>query len=494
MAPYPGDPENYLQKRGPRFKAYLTPSGLLKVYDYVRDRETYYPSRYAAKPSDEPGLSYARECSLESDIIIVQPSQYRTTLPRNCWAWNAERILELGAPYSHAEWRNPPVAGKRFSVTPIEPRAIPNEFDAYQINDSLLSFQTRISREDLHNQELNLPRWYYTQLMASHDSLLAAFGPDDGPDDYPERRNISTQNFRDLRHGSGANFRTVSHPPQSGIGLELNAMNLALFGQQVERGTYPALHRTAARRKRLSRVIPKPAVVVVHLNGHPVRAMIDSGSLGDFVSTTVAEQLKLKKEELNESIPVQLAAPGSRTSVNYGTTMHFEYEGISCQKYMDVMNLHTYDVILGTPFIYQHKITVGLNPITVSIGSKDPLPMKEGSDVSQLSSRAMELYEEGLEKVRTELKEYALPLCKSASETPLPPLRAINHEIPLIDESKIYSWRPSRCPEALRPQWDAKRAAYVETGRWRVTANGNAVPMMFIRKPGKPGDPPRMRN
>ena len=33
-------------------------------------------------------------------------------------------------------------------------------------------------------------------------------------------------------------------------------------------------------------------------------------------------------------------------------------------------------------------------------------------------------------------------------EMDLPPFRAINHEIPLIDVNNIYPWRPSRCPEA----------------------------------------------
>ncbi|KAG6912349.1 hypothetical protein DXG01_015249, partial [Tephrocybe rancida] len=53
----------------------------------------------------------------------------------------------------------------------------------------------------------------------------------------------------------------------------------------------------------------------------------------------------------------------------------------------------------------------------------------------------------------------------------------------------VYPWRPSKCPEALRPQWDEKRAAYVKTGRWEITANGNAVPMMFLKKPVKKSSP-----
>ena len=268
---------------------------------------------------------------------------------------------------------------------------------------------------------------------------------------------------------------------------------LELNGQQVKRGTYPAIEQNNVKKKSGNCVIPKPLVIVVKLNGHPVRALIDSGSLGDFVSTTTVEQLKLEKIELSEPIPVQLAVQGSRSRINYGAKAKLEYQQITGERYFDVMNLQGYNVILGTPWIYQHKVTFGLNPSRVMIGSAAAVPMIEGANVAKLSSGSMIKYERNLEEIRIELREYAAPLCKPAGDTPLPPLRAINHEIPLIEENKIYPWHPSRCPEALKPQWDEKRAAYVKSGRWEVTAAGNAVPMMFLKKPGKDGEPPRLR-
>ena len=69
-------------------------------------------------------------------------------------------------------------------------------------------------------------------------------------------------------------------------------------------------------------------------------------------------------------------------------------------------------------------------------------------------------------------------------ETGFPPLRAINHTIPLIDEKTTYPWRPSRCPEAFRSQWAEKRDAYLKSGRWEITSAGNTVPMLLIPKPG----------
>ena len=92
-----------------------------------------------------------------------------------------------------------------------------------------------------------------------------------------------------------------------------------------------------------------------------------------------------------------------------------------------------------------------------------------------------------------DLMTYAEPLCRKVEETELPPLRAINHTIPLIDENKVYSWRPSRCLEVFRTQWNEKRDAYLKSGRWKMTTARNTVPMLLIPKPHKPKNAPELR-
>ena len=80
----------------------------------------------------------------------------------------------------------------------------------------------------------------------------------------------------------------------------------------------------------------------------------------------------------------------------------------------------------------------------------------------------------------------AKPLCTSTGETELPLLRETNHTIPLIDENKIYTWRSSQCPEALRPAWIEKKNAYLRSGRWKMTTARNTCPMLLIPKVGNP--------
>jgi hypothetical protein len=133
--------------------------------------------------------------------------------------------------------------------------------------------------------------------------------------------------------------------------------------------------------------------------------------------------------------------------------------------------------------MHQHQICIGFNPAQVVIGSDEPLPLKMGTD-TKLMVHSLSLDDQRIESAREELREYADPLCKEVSETELPPLRVINHSIPLIDETKTYQWRPSRCPEAFRAQWAEKRDAYVKSGRWKITSAGNTVPMLSAWKSG----------
>ena len=202
------------------------------------------------------------------------------------------------------------------------------------------------------------------------------------------------------------------------------------------------------------------------------------------------DQLKVTREALTSPLSLHLAVQGSRSKVNARASVKVKYQSISETRTLDIINLNNYDVILGTPWMYQHQVCLGFNPARVVIGSDEPLPLKAGLDTKLMVSM-LTPEEKQVESVREELRQYAEPLCKEMDETDLPPLRVINHTIPLIDESVTYPWRPSRCPEAFRAQWVEKKAAYLNSGRWKITTAGNTVPMLLIPKPGT--NPPLLR-
>ena len=268
--------------------------------------------------------------------------------------------------------------------------------------------------------------------------------------------------------------------------------DLFLAPVQVDREKYPAMQRNAAKVKDDERLLPKPVVLKVEIEGQPVRALVDTGSLGDFISSTLVDQLKLNRKTLKNPVGLQLAVQGSRSKINSVTNAHLVYRGISEHRHFDVINLNEYDVILGTPWLFQHKVSVGLNPARIAIGSNDCVPIAVGNDTRFLLN-TVTLEDPAITAAREELMECATPLCRKVEETELPPFRDINHTIPLIDENKTYSWRASRCPEIFRGQWAEKRDAYLKSGRWKLTTARNTVPMLLIPKPHKPKDAQELR-
>ena len=237
-------------------------------------------------------------------------------------------------------------------------------------------------------------------------------------------------------------------------------------------------------------MLPKSIVVQVTVNGRPARVLLDSGSLGDFISSTLADQLAVKRQPLNTPLSLQLAMQGSRSKVNAITTVRLEYQGIKEERTLDVININSYNLILGTPWLYQHKVCIGFNPYRIVIREEPAQPIRVSQE-TKLLVHSLSPEDQQLEAAREELRSYADPICKEVDETELPPFRAINHTIPLIDESKTYPWRPSRCPEIFREQWAEKRDAYIRSGQWQITSAGNTVPMLLIPKPGS--NPPLLR-
>jgi hypothetical protein len=84
------------------------------------------------------------------------------------------------------------------------------------------------------------------------------------------------------------------------------------------------------------------------------------GSLGDFMSTSLVDQLILNKAALEKLIPLHLAVQGLHSVFNYGNKVQIEYQEINKMCYFDVINLHNYDLILATLFTFQHEVLVGV--------------------------------------------------------------------------------------------------------------------------------------
>ena len=109
------------------------------------------------------------------------------------------------------------------------------------------------------------------------------------------------------------------------------------------------------RDKRLQQCIE----VSVPVNGLSARVLLDGGSNTNMVSPEFATVAKIPAIELQEQMTLQLAVTGSRSKINYGAWATVEFGPISPQVYFDIANIDGYDVILGTPFMWEQ----GISPI-----------------------------------------------------------------------------------------------------------------------------------
>ena len=103
IQPYPGDPSNVLQYRGRKFHSYEIAGGNLCLWDLVWDQEVIVPIEVVNQGGFATGLWYALDCSKHRGLPIIRLSWYKTTMPKNVWAWNAAKVLKLRAPYLNYE-------------------------------------------------------------------------------------------------------------------------------------------------------------------------------------------------------------------------------------------------------------------------------------------------------------------------------------------------------------------------------------------------------
>lgn len=152
----------------------------------------------------------------------------------------------------------------------------------------------------------------------------------------------------------------------------------------------------------------------------------------DMMSTTLADQLKIPLRAKSTPMNLQMAVSGSRSKINVECETRFQYQNIDETRRWDVANIDHYDIVLGTPFLWQHSVLLGFNPTRIVIGSNASKPMS-GSDMIIYRGARATVTQQSIENLRKTVFSDAQDLFKEAATTPLPPMRAINHEIPLKD-------------------------------------------------------------
>ena len=104
--------------------------------------------------------------------------------------------------------------------------------------------------------------------------------------------------------------------------------------------------------------------------------------------------------------------------MNATAPAQLQYQGINEQCMFDTINLTSYDLILSTPWMYQHQLCLGFNLPCVIIGSDDVLPVTEGMDTRFMLS-SLSTGDQAIENAQNDLHCYAEPLCQEVDKIDL---------------------------------------------------------------------------
>ena len=70
------------------------------------------------------------------------------------------------------------------------------------------------------------------------------------------------------------------------------------------------MQQNVAKVKNKEHLLPKPIVLKIEINGQPACALVDCGSLGDFLLLTLVDQLKLSHKILDNPVGLQIGCLG----------------------------------------------------------------------------------------------------------------------------------------------------------------------------------------
>ncbi|KAA1479307.1 hypothetical protein DENSPDRAFT_789050, partial [Dentipellis sp. KUC8613] len=113
------------------------------------------------------------------------------------------------------------------------------------------------------------------------------------------------------------------------------------------------------------------AYITVH--GMRVLALFNSGSTSESVTPDVARVARLPLIELENPATLQLGCVGSKSKITYGANVRLQFDSIDKVHYLDIVNIDRYDMIVGTPFLYKHGISLDFEHRVIRIRGR-PVP------------------------------------------------------------------------------------------------------------------------
>jgi hypothetical protein len=199
----------------------------------------------------------------------MQQRQYHETIMGAVREQYTADILEMACPFAFED-NDVDRMDKRFDV-----KIDCHDITHLVIYDRFRRVVTHLPQESVEDPNFDLVNWY--------ESRLARFKLDQFHFTEEKIQDVAMDELAQPRIWDMINETLYSSIDDFEFGkLEVNAVRVA-------RDKYPVVQRNAASIKDRTRVLPKPVTLTVKIDGHPARALVDSGSLGDFMSTNLVQ-------------------------------------------------------------------------------------------------------------------------------------------------------------------------------------------------------------
>ncbi|KAF8219199.1 hypothetical protein L208DRAFT_1182919, partial [Tricholoma matsutake] len=222
----------------------------------------------------------------------------------------------------------------------------------------------------------------------------------------------------------------------------------------------------------------------MRIHGLEANVLLDSGCTSNSVSPEFTMAANLKVHELEEPMPLQLGMVGSHSKINFGLFADFELDKLKDNHYFDVINIDRYDAIVGTVFMQKYGIVLDFKWDKVRLQGLSDLNEALFTICDELESKSRAqgpLERKDIPRLRKEWLTTCNDILQGVPERP-PPMREINHQIPLVDESKQYHYHLPCCPDSMRQPLAEKIDQYCRAGWWCPAQAEQAAPMLVIPK------------
>ena len=251
--------------------------------------------------------------------------------------------------------------------------------------------------------------------------------------------------------------------------------------------------------------LEEPFVARIRINNVEARCLIDTGASGDFVSSHFTFVNRLKHRKLDSAIPIQQAVKGSKPKCNAIATATVQFGDWAKKISLYVIHLANYDAIIGLPTLMDAGARFDLPSNTLHLqeyGVSLPLerfqpvarpqrkvpashapagtPPDSGTDLSVASATVIDesapipatppvfsVYPDvdkhgTADYYRNLIYEHYADVFVDKLPAQLPPLRVVNHRIPVKIEKP---WMAPLLPPSGTSQEDA----------WKRISNSNYV-------------------